>query len=179
MKPIKPTDGSRLSDDELNSLVDGQGTPADLAALAQRLAADPISQTCLTQWQSQRAALRGLHTEVLEEVVPPALLQAAQKSVPCVRLATNGGATVAWQQACSWPSELAGWPTAVGRQPILRTSACPGWYKQNWNVILSARRVWPTASTHPRYATRSKSQRWSRGIWCNGCQNAWETAESA
>lgn len=74
-KPTHP-----LSDDELHALVDGQGSHADLTALRMRLAGDPEAQAMLTQWQGQREALQRLHTQVLAEQVPPALLKAVQGS---------------------------------------------------------------------------------------------------
>jgi anti-sigma factor RsiW len=80
MNAMKPIDGPPLTDNERHILVDGQGTPDVLAKLRERLAADPASQTRLTQWQHLRDALRSLHAEVLDEAVPPALLQAAQKA---------------------------------------------------------------------------------------------------
>lgn len=72
-KPERP-----LSDDDLHALVDGQGSPDDLAALRTRLAADPDAQARFTQWQRQRDTLHRLHAQVLSEAVPAALLQAAQ-----------------------------------------------------------------------------------------------------
>jgi anti-sigma factor RsiW len=80
MNAMKPTTGPPLTDDERHILVDGQGTPDVLTRLRERLAADPASQTRLTQWRHLRDALRSLHAEVLDEAVPPALLQAAQKA---------------------------------------------------------------------------------------------------
>ncbi|EKD98802.1 MAG: hypothetical protein ACD_23C00262G0002 [uncultured bacterium] len=67
-----------LTDDELHTLVDGQGLPNDLAALRLRLAADPDAQARFAKWQRQRDALHRLHAQVLAEAVPHTLLQAAQ-----------------------------------------------------------------------------------------------------
>ncbi len=72
-KPDRP-----LSDDELHALVDGQGSPQELAALRARLADEPGVQARFAQWQHQRDALHHLHAHVLSEPVPTALLQAAQ-----------------------------------------------------------------------------------------------------
>ena len=85
---MKPTLNTPLADDELHTLVDGQGTPDALAALQVKLASDPVSQARLAQWQHQRHALRHLHDEVLYEPVPPALAQAATKA-GAVREAAN------------------------------------------------------------------------------------------
>lgn len=72
----KPTQA--LTDDEVHALVDGQGSPDDLAALRSRLVDDPEAQASLAQWQRQRDALQRLHTLVLAEAVPPALLKATR-----------------------------------------------------------------------------------------------------
>ncbi|MDI1244495.1 MAG: anti-sigma factor [Rhodoferax sp.] len=67
-----------LSDDDLHTLVDGQGSRHELAALQARLADDPDAQARFTQWQHQRDLMHRLHAQVLSEAVPAALLQAAQ-----------------------------------------------------------------------------------------------------
>ncbi|TXT39499.1 MAG: transmembrane anti-sigma factor [Comamonadaceae bacterium] len=69
-----------LTDDELHILVDAQGTPEQLATLQDKLADDLPGQTRLAQWQTQRDALRSLHSKVMDEAIPPALLQAARRA---------------------------------------------------------------------------------------------------
>ena len=72
-KPTQP-----LTDDDIHTLVDGQGANDDLNALRTRLANDPEGQARLESWQHQREALQRLHNQVLSEPVPTALLKAAQ-----------------------------------------------------------------------------------------------------
>lgn len=69
---------SPLTDDELHALVDGQGSPDERAKLQARLADDPSGTARLSAWQQQREGLRLLHRQVLDEALPPALLQAVQ-----------------------------------------------------------------------------------------------------
>ncbi len=67
-----------IPDDELHALVDGRVPDSYLPALQARLAQDPAGQARVSQWQQQRALLRGLHPQ-LANVAPPAeLLVAAQ-----------------------------------------------------------------------------------------------------
>lgn len=77
---MKQTTNIPLADDECHALTDGQGTPEVLAALRLKVAADPNSQTRLTQWQRQRDALQSLHAEVLDEIVPPALVETGRNA---------------------------------------------------------------------------------------------------
>jgi anti-sigma factor RsiW len=70
----------RVSEDELHALVDGRLGAAQRQAIEKRLARDPIGAATRIAWQRQRDALRGLHQSLLEEAVPPSLLQAAQQA---------------------------------------------------------------------------------------------------
>jgi len=79
---MNPLPNRPLSDDELHTLVDGQGSPGDLVALRTRLAADPDAQARFAAWQRQRDSLQLLHAQLLDEAVPPALLQAAKAGRP-------------------------------------------------------------------------------------------------
>lgn len=69
-----------LTDDELHVLADGQGTPEQRAALQVKLAADPLAQARLAQWQKQRHALQRLHRKAQDEAVPSALMQLALRA---------------------------------------------------------------------------------------------------
>lgn len=89
---MKPTPTTPLTEDELHALVDGQVRPDELAELQARLGTDTDGQTLLRQWQGQRAALRRLYLEVLDESAPQALLQAVQKPE------SQRHANVSWQR---------------------------------------------------------------------------------
>lgn len=69
-----------VTDDEIHTLVDGQAPPDTLMALQNRLNASADDLERFKRWQQQRNALRQLHLGVLEEAVPPTLLQAAQRT---------------------------------------------------------------------------------------------------
>lgn len=68
-----------LTDSELHALVDGQLPASERATLERRLAHDPAAQTTLARWAAQRAQLRGLQAQVLQEPLPRTLLETAQR----------------------------------------------------------------------------------------------------
>lgn len=74
----KPPSHPPLSDAEINALLDGQLGEAERAALDHRLARDARARARLDAWRAQREAIRGLHRGLLDEPLPPALLDAAQ-----------------------------------------------------------------------------------------------------
>ena len=68
-----------MSDDpELHAYVDGRLDPLRQAAVEARVAADATLARQVHAWKAQRLALRDMHADVLDEPVPPHLLQAAQ-----------------------------------------------------------------------------------------------------
>lgn len=62
----------------LHAYVDGQLTPYEAAEVAQWLQSHPDDAQRVLAWRSQRAALQGLHAEMLDEPLPPALLRRLQ-----------------------------------------------------------------------------------------------------
>jgi anti-sigma factor RsiW len=64
---------------DLHALVDGRLDPAARAAVQARLDADPEAARTAAAWAQQKEALRALHAQVLDEPVPPTLVQAAQQ----------------------------------------------------------------------------------------------------
>ena len=73
MEPNSPAPDRPVSDDELHALVDGRVVGDRRRALEQRLARDPLAAATFAAWQQQRAAVTGLHAELLSEPVPPSL----------------------------------------------------------------------------------------------------------
>ena len=69
-----------LTEDDIHALVDGQLAPGALVALQARLAHDMAAQATVQKWQQQRAAMRGLHQQILDEPLPATLLAAAHQS---------------------------------------------------------------------------------------------------
>jgi anti-sigma factor RsiW len=68
-----------MSDDpELHAYVDGRLDPLRHAAVEARLAGDAVLARQVHAWRAQRLALRDMHADVLDQPVPPHLLQAAQ-----------------------------------------------------------------------------------------------------
>jgi anti-sigma factor RsiW len=66
-----------VSEDDLHALLDGELPAAQRDAIESRLVHDASGAATLQAWRLQRDALRALHSEVLAEPIPPALLRAA------------------------------------------------------------------------------------------------------
>ena len=89
MDPIKPrptdthagTDAGAavVPEDDLHALVDGRLTNTQRQAVEARLALDPAGAATRLAWAQQRAALKGLHAQVLGEAVPAPLAAAARQ----------------------------------------------------------------------------------------------------
>ena len=67
----------QIADEQLHALVDGRLTLAEVVALEAQLAKNPDAAATVVAWRAQRAALRRLHAELLEEPVPATLGRAA------------------------------------------------------------------------------------------------------
>lgn len=68
-----------LTDAEINRLLDGEVHGAERQALLRRLQGDPHGRERMAQWQTQRNAIRRLHTDLLQEPVPTALREVADR----------------------------------------------------------------------------------------------------
>jgi anti-sigma factor RsiW len=64
------------TDDELHAWVDGQLAAERHGAVEEAIARDPAVAAKIAAWHTQRDALRRLHGELLDEPVPPALMNA-------------------------------------------------------------------------------------------------------
>lgn len=64
-----------LTEDEINALVDNQGTSQQLAELRKRVAADPVAMAKFQQWSTQRKALKQLYVNLLDSDIPAGQLQ--------------------------------------------------------------------------------------------------------
>jgi anti-sigma factor RsiW len=64
---------------ELHAFVDGRLDAAARAAVQARLDTDPEAARTVAAWMRQKEALRALHAGLLEETVPPHLVEAAQQ----------------------------------------------------------------------------------------------------
>lgn len=98
----------------LHAYVDGQLTPYEAAEVAQWLQSHPGDAQRVLSWRSQRAALQGLHAEMLDEPLPPALLRRLQTAP-----AAAANAAQFWRQglaaACLLALGLAGGWLAHGQ----------------------------------------------------------------
>lgn len=65
-----------VSEAQLHAFVDGQLDPAEIETVSLWLRAHPDDAQRVAAWQAQRAQLRGLHRDVLDEPVPIALARA-------------------------------------------------------------------------------------------------------
>lgn len=80
MKTMDTRPDPTVSEEELHALLDDQLAMPEREALEARLARDPVAAATVQVWQQQRDLLRGLHTQVLDEAVPPTLLAAATQA---------------------------------------------------------------------------------------------------
>ena len=72
-------DGDPLQDEAtLHAYVDGRLAPASRAVVQARLDSDPLAARTVQAWLEQKDALKAMHRDVLQEPVPPSLVQAAQ-----------------------------------------------------------------------------------------------------
>ena len=60
-----------VNDDALHALLDGRVSAAERVRLEARLMDDPAAAASLAAFREQRDALRGLHSRLLDEPVPP------------------------------------------------------------------------------------------------------------
>lgn len=65
----------QITSASLHAYVDGQLTPQDAEAVADWLRQHPEEAQAVLDWRSQRAALQGLHAELLDEPLPESLLR--------------------------------------------------------------------------------------------------------
>lgn len=110
----------------LHAYVDGQLTPLEATEVAQWLQSHPDDAQRVLSWRSQRAALQGLHAELLDEPLPPALLRRLQAAP-----AAAANAAQFWRQglaaACLLALGLAGGWLAHGQwQPRAGTMLANG-----------------------------------------------------
>jgi len=80
MKPDSNASPDAVTEDALHALVDGRLDPAQRSALLARLARDPQAHATWQAWQQQREALSGLHRDLLDAQLPPALAAAARRA---------------------------------------------------------------------------------------------------
>ena len=71
-----------MNEASLHAYVDGQLGPYEAAEVAQWLLDHPDDARRVLEWRSQRAALQGLHAQLLDEPLPPALLQGLRGHAP-------------------------------------------------------------------------------------------------
>lgn len=123
-------DANPLHDEsELHAFVDGRLDPAARAAVQARLERDPEAARAVAAWLQQKEALRALHARVLDEPVPPTLVQAARqlhhRSSRVGRWARWGGIAASllvafgagWGSHLQWQSRQDGGNVARARSP--------------------------------------------------------------
>lgn len=76
--------------DDLHALVDGCLPDAQRHTLEAQALADPRTRETITAWRVQGAGLSDLHRSVLDEPVPPAMLQAAGRLTSLQRQLNSG-----------------------------------------------------------------------------------------
>lgn len=120
----------RLSDADLNALLDGEIGAAERAALEERVKHDASAQQRLAAWRAQREAIRGLHAELLHEPIPEALRAAAQRAAQARGALWSGyrwcglAASVLLAFAAGWLSN-AQWSSHDGARLLAGSEALP------------------------------------------------------
>lgn len=122
---MERTTTQALSDDDINALLDEQGTGIELAALRIRLALDPAAQATLLKWQQQRLALKQLYQHVHDEPIPAGLAAAATGAPP------PATARLAWSR---WGAMAAGVLLSFGMGWLSHTA----WQVDQGGAALSA-----------------------------------------
>ena len=109
-----------MTEDDIHALVDGQATPARLAALQAQLMQEPAAQTIVLKWQQQREALKNLYPSNLTEPLAASLMAVAQQTAVAeqeVRHWRHWGGMAAgvmlafgigWLSNTAWHGELPG-----------------------------------------------------------------------
>lgn len=69
-----------LTDTEIHRLLDGEVQGAERYALLHRLGSDRHGRERLAHWEAQRHAIRQLHAGLLQEPLPPTLLETANRA---------------------------------------------------------------------------------------------------
>ena len=139
MKPDSNASPDAVTEDALHALVDGRLDPAQRSALLARLARDPQAHATWQAWQQQREALSGLHRDLLDAQLPPALAAAARRAS-----AGRGQAERGWR----WGGIAAGVLCAFGL----------GWTRHNATGCANSctRRRWHTWCMHRKCDIRWK-----------------------
>lgn len=102
---MDPQAGTPITEEELHALLDGRLCGAERQALEARLADDAVAAATLNAWRQQGDSLQGLHSQVLQEAIPPALLAATQHAA---------GAQQQVDQWWRWGGIAAGFMLAFG-----------------------------------------------------------------
>jgi len=75
---MDPQTSTPITEEKLHALLDGRLHEAERKAIEARLADDAVAAATLNAWHQQRDSLRGLHSQVLQEAIPPSLLVATR-----------------------------------------------------------------------------------------------------
>jgi anti-sigma factor RsiW len=130
-----PTSTGPVSDEALHALVDGRLSAAERERLEQRLQDAPEALSRLSQWQAQRALLRDLHADVLDEMPPPALREVLHRAAERQRAAGSwwrwGGMAASvllafaagWLAHLQWQGGAAGTALARAKADFVRQAA--------------------------------------------------------
>lgn len=119
-----------ISSASLHAYVDGQLGPLEAEAVAEWLRLHPEEAQAVLDWRSQRAALQGLHAELLDEPLPEALLRPLKRQ----RNAANASRWLRQGLAAAVllaVGGLAGWNarSLQAEAPALQAQAAPGFVR--------------------------------------------------
>jgi anti-sigma factor RsiW len=116
-----------IDDDMLHAFVDGQLDAQDAERVTQWLAERPADMARVVAWQAQRAQLRALHADVLDEPVPGALRNMLRPRAPrwpyalAASVVLAAGFGLGWWARPAWQGDL---PFArAGTPPFVRDAA--------------------------------------------------------
>jgi len=113
----------RISDSELNALVDGELDPARQAEIEAWLADDPESASRVARYRAQNAGLHALYDDILNEDIPPKIAAASQNS----RAGVPPWAAMAAAIALFVVGAAGGWIVRgeAGVAPVAQVAAAP------------------------------------------------------
>ncbi|MBL8310104.1 MAG: anti-sigma factor [Burkholderiales bacterium] len=131
---VEHHDPDAVTEAELHAFVDGQLPAPRVEAVNEWLRARPDAAARVAAWQAQRAQLRALHRDVLDEPVPAALRASLEPARSRARFGTGGAARWALAASLLGVGFASGWAVHASRAAEARVdavaTAAPGFVRE-------------------------------------------------